>query len=93
MSELNRIKVGNFSIEQASTIEEFKNGNFKYIAIEELFKNKPEILLEKQRLQPLLNGVKLTMKKPDGVYRIYCDGQFIGIGIVDKGFLKRDIIL
>ena len=33
------------------------------------------------------------MKKSDGVYRIYCDGQFIGIGIVDKGFLKRDIIL
>lgn len=93
MSELNRIQVGNFSIEQAVSIEQLEQGKNSYITIEELFLNKQEILLEKPRLKPFLNGVKLTMKKTDGVYRIYCNKQFIGIGIVDKGFLKRDIIL
>lgn len=93
MSELKRIKVGNFSLEEAVSIEQLEKGNVSYITIEELFQEKQEILLEKQRISPFLNGVKLTMKKPDGVYRIYCNHKFIGIGIVDKGLLKRDIIL
>lgn len=93
MSELNRIQVGEFSIKQAISIEQLEKGEISYITIEEIFSDRQEILLEKQRLQPFLNGVKLTMKKTDGVYRIYCNQQFIGIGIVDKGFLKRDIIL
>ena len=93
MSKLNRVQVGNFSIEQAISIEQLEEGEIPYITIEEIFSDRQEILLEKQRLQPFFNGVKLTMKKPDGVYRIYCNQQFIGIGIVNKGFLKRDIIL
>lgn len=93
MSKLNRVQVGDFSIEQAVSIEQIEQGEIPYITIEELFSDRQEILLEKPRLKPFLNGVKLTMKKTDGVYRIYCNQQFIGIGIVDKGFLKRDIIL
>ena len=93
MSNLNRIQVGNFSIEESISIEQLEKGRIPYITIEELFQKNPEILLENQRLKPFLNGVKLTMKKQDGVYRVYCDQKFIGIGIVDKGFLKRDIIL
>lgn len=93
MSKLNRVQVGNFSIEQAISIKQLEEGEIPYITIEELFTNKQEIWLEKQRLQPFLNGVKLTMKKPDGAYRVYCDQQFIGIGTVNNEFLKRDIIL
>lgn len=93
MSKLNRVQVGDFSIEQAISIEQLEQGEIPYITIEELFSDRQEILLEKPRLKPFLNGVKLTIKKTDGVYRIYCNQQFIGIGIVDKGFLKRDIVL
>ena len=93
MSKLNRVQVGDFSIEQAISIEQLEKGEIPYITIEEIFSDRQEILLEKSRLQPFFNGVKLTMKKTDGVYRIYCNQQFIGIGIVDKGFLKRDIIV
>lgn len=92
MSKLNRVQVGDFSIEQAISIEQLEEGKMPYITIEELFSDRQEILLEKSRLQPFLNGVKLTMKKTNGAYRIYCNQNFIGIGIVDKGFLKRDII-
>ncbi len=93
MSELNRIKVGNFSIEQAITIEQLEKDNIPYISIEDLFRDKNEIFLEKQRLHHFLNGVKLTTKIKDGIYRIYCEQEFIGIGIVQKELLKRDIIL
>jgi tRNA pseudouridine55 synthase len=94
MSELNRTQVGNFSIEQAVSIEQLeeKKSCTKIITIEELFSDKQAISLEEPRLQPFLNGVKLTMKKPNGVYRIYCNKKFVGIGIIEKEFLKRDII-
>lgn len=93
MSALNRIKVGEFSIEEAITIEQMQEGSISYQTIEELFQNKPKITITPNRLNPFLNGVKLTMKEPDGVYRIYCQEDFIGIGIVEKEFLKRDIIV
>lgn len=93
MQELNRIQVGEFSINQACKIEVLEKGEIPYISIEELMKNKEKISVEKKRLQPFLNGVKLTMKKPDGAYRIYCEQEFIGIGVVCQELLKRDIIL
>ncbi len=93
MSALNRTQVGRFSIKQAIAIEQIKEGNIPYITIEELFQGKPKIELEEKRLQPFLNGVKLTMKKPDGVYRIFVKERFIGIGELEKEFLKRDIVL
>lgn len=93
MQELHRIQVGDFSINQAMDIGQLEKGDIKYIAVEELFHKSPEIQLEEKRLQPFLNGVKLTMKMSDGIYRIYSKQQFIGIGIVSKEFLKRDIIL
>ncbi len=93
MSALNRTQVGRFSIKQAIAIEQIKEGNIPYITIEELFQGKPRIELEEKRLQPFLNGVKLTMKKPDGVYRIFVKERFIGIGELEKEFLKRDIVL
>lgn len=93
MSALNRIQVGDFSIEQSISMEQLQKGEFSYITIEELFQDKQEIVLEPNRLQPFLNGVKLTMKRADGVYRIFCNGKFIGSGVVNNQFLKRDIIL
>ena len=93
MQELNRTRVGEFSINQACKIEILEKGNIPYISIEELMKDKEKISIENKRLQPFLNGIKLTMKRPDGVYRIYCEQKFIGIGVVNQELLKRDIIL
>ncbi len=93
MSELERIQVGNFSIKQAIQIEQLQKDNIPYISIEELFKNKKPISVEEQRLHHFLNGVKLTTKTKDGIYRIYSNQKFIGIGVVQNELLKRDIIL
>lgn len=93
MSELERIQVGNFSIKQAIQIEQLQKDNIPYISIEELFKNKKPISVEEQRLHHFLNGVKMTTKTKDGIYRIYSNQKFIGIGVVQNELLKRDIIL
>ena len=96
MCALNRTKVGEFSIEQAITIEELKNTNkenLPIITIEKLFEKHNSINLEEQKLKLLLNGVKLTRKEKDGIYRIYNNQKFIGIGVIENQLLKRDIII
>ena len=97
MKELQRIKVGDFSITNAININEILgNKNLKQIledkiiTIEELFKH---CSLENRKLELFLNGVKLTYKLNDGIYRIYNSDKFIGLGIVENELLKRDIVL
>lgn len=94
MKELNRTKVGEFSIDDSITIEEFQNGNYNnFITVEEYFGNYKNINLNEKKFQLFLNGVQLTWDLEDGIYRIYCDNKFIGIGTIKNNLLKRDIIL
>lgn len=93
MQELQRIQVGNFRIEQSVTIEQLEKDNIPYLSVEKLFEDKEAVSLEKRRLHLFLNGVKLEIRKPDGVYRIYCEQKFMGLGVVSQGLLKRDIVL
>ena len=93
MKELKRTKVGDFNIEQAITLGQLQEKeNIKIITIEEMFKDKEEIILEDSKIILLLNGVKMNMEKPKGIYRIYNkQNKFIGLGIVQNKILKIDI--
>ena len=106
MSELTRLEVGEFKIENAITIdvlEEFvkNNGlenlncveNKSIITLEKLFFNNIKIDLNNKELKLFLNGVKLNKVFLNGIYRIYNNDKFIGIGVIDNNYLKRDIIL
>ena len=94
MKELNRTKVGEFSIDDSITIEELENANYNnFITVEDYFENYKNINLNEKKLQLFLNGVQLTWDLEDGIYRIYCDNKFIGIGTIKNNLLKRDIIL
>lgn len=63
------------------------------ITVEKLFENCQQIEVEEKRIQHFFNGVKITVRKPDGVYRVYSQEDFVGIGIIVNNLLKRDIIL
>ena len=100
MKKLNRIKVGNFDINNSITIDELKENkdNEKFIdkyfiSIEKIFENNDKIELNNKKLTMFLNGISLNYKLNSGIYRIYSEGKFIGIGEVKENNLKRDIIL
>ena len=98
MKELNRTIVGNFNIKDSVTISEFEekynNNDFSdVITIEKIFKENPKIELNNQNLKQYLNGVKIKVSVEDSIYRIYLDSKFIGLGIVQEGFLKRDLVI
>ena len=96
MSALNREKVGEFEINQAIKIEDIKE-NFntnKLISLESFFEDKDKIELSPRSYVAFLNGVKLFTDNEDGIYRIYnIEKNFIGVGIVKNGILKRDIVI
>lgn len=100
MASLQRVKVGRFSIENSITIDDLekniKNDSYiknHFISIEKLFENEPNIELNNRKLELFLNGVKLTHDLKDGVYKIYSNNKFIGLGTVKNNLLKRDVII
>ena len=95
MSDLNRIQVGDFNIQNSIKIDELKNRDIKnFISIEEFFKQNNMITLDSNNITRFLNGVKLSVGKEDGLYNIHnSNNDFIGIGIVKNGALKRDLVV
>ena len=102
MSELNRIRVGEFKIQQSVKISDIVKDDFinretinrDFISIEEFFKKSESVELDDSDLFRFLNGVKIvTTDLIDGIYRIYNKNVFIGIGIVQNKRLKRDIVI
>ena len=101
MKELRRIQVGEFDLKNSIDGEKLLKKEIKLddiqkdlITIEELFKDKSKIILNKKMLQLYLNGVQLSIKQKDGIYNIYDEqNEYIGIGIISNNKLKRDIVI
>lgn len=97
MKELSRTKVDKFTIEKSITIKEIKENlekvNKTIISIESLFIQKEKIILNDRKKELFLNGVRLTIEKPNDIYRIYNKNEFIGLGIVENNLLKRDVVI
>lgn len=95
MKDLKRIEVGEFKINQAISIEDLTEEvvEEKIVKIEDLFKDLENIELNKRKLKLFLNGVQLTVDRKDGIYKIYSENIFIGIGIIKNKLLKRDIVI
>lgn len=92
MKFLQRTKVDKFSLENAVKLENLTEDDI--ISVEELCKkNYEEIELNDRKLELFLNGVMLTVFKEDGIYNIYHQQKFIGLGVVKNGLLKRDVVV
>lgn len=100
MKSLKRTKVDRFELEKAITFEKLEENkeNIEWLknnsySMEDILINLPKIQLKKKKIDLFLNGVILDCEKENGVYNIYCEGQYIGTGIVKENLLKRDIII
>lgn len=97
MKELQRTDVDIFNIKDAISIDDIKNKKKDVkeaiISIEEVFSKNGKIVLADEKLQYFLNGVKLNFDMQDGIYRVYQKNKFIGLGILEKKLLKRDVIV
>ena len=98
MSELTRIEVDKFKIEEAITFEELEkikeNLDNHLIKMEDIFSSLPKIILNERKKELFLNGVMLTFDCKDGLYNIYDNkNNYLGTGIIKENLLKRDVII
>lgn len=98
MQNLLRTQVGEFRLEDSISLlmkdeKDLEVIGKNIISIEKIFSQYPKIKIEQQTLKYFLNGVRITQNVKDGVYRVYTEDKFLGIGVVKEKFLKRDIIL
>lgn len=99
MKNLERLQVGEFNIEKSVLIDDVNTENIeKYLytledILKDILKDTPNLNLNPKKLNLFLNGVQLTVKEAEGLYKIYVNNKFIGTGTVKKNLLKRDIII
>lgn len=91
MKDLERIKVDKFDKKDAVNLSELSEKNV--ISVEKLCENYDFIELNSRKLELFLNGVMLTFDKEDGIYKVYSNKKFIGLGIVKDNLLKRDVVV
>ena len=90
MSKLTRTKCGIFTMENGVELEEFKKfteADTCIIAPDRAV-NFEKLVLSKKQAQKILDGVYENYGFSNGVYRVYNEGAFIGVGKVEKGILR-----
>ncbi len=97
MTELRRIRTGNFKIEDSIPLYDFLKLDYidmlnKVITIEDYYIENKKITLSDDELGRFLNGVKFEVQSSDQIVRVYNKGKYIGLGIVENKILKRFII-
>lgn len=87
-----RTRCGSFSLEDAYSLEDVKNGNFEVLSCESLF-DFPKIDLEKVGATKLLNGQFLKLNRENGEYKLFDGKIFLGIGEIKENVLRLKLRL
>ena len=87
-----RTRCGSFSLEDAYSLEDVKNGNFEVLSCESLF-DFPKIDLEKVDTTKLLNGQFLKLNRENGEYKLFDGKTFLGIGEIKENVLRLKLRL
>jgi tRNA pseudouridine55 synthase len=93
MTSLRRVRVGEYRVEAAYTLEEIKTmydaGNTTFLkGVEESFNYKKIVLENERQLKLFKNGNTVVISGGDGRCRVYKDSKFIGLGELNKNRLK-----
>jgi len=87
-----RTRCGGFSLENSNTLEEIESGKFNIIPCDEVFSYENLVIQNDEGLK-LLNGQTVCKNVDDGIYKIYTDEMFLGLGQIDLKSLKLSLRL
>lgn len=90
MTALERTECGIFKKENSVTVEQLEQAeNFADLLIKsEDVLHYPRLDIDERTGERLLNGLNDYFEKPDGDYKLYCAGEFWGVGCVNDHSLK-----
>lgn len=92
MVSLERIKCGEFDIDNCYTFEQIEKGEFKILNSEEVI-NLEKIEISFQQAQDLLCGKVVLVPKFQGLKKLYSNNEFLGIASAETGKLKINVYL
>lgn len=81
MSKLQRSQSGDYKIEDSYTLDDCRDGNYKIVTIEEIFKHTPFIEVNDFHAKLVKNGVMLDQRqaKFDEIFRVYHNKKLIAL--------------
>ena len=86
---LQRVRVGNFNLENAVTFDDLKNDGEKcLLPIDSCLKHLKIFELPTRRVKAFCNGLPTNISAADETVRVYTAGKFLGIGKIFGGELK-----
>lgn len=90
MTALSRTKSGIFTLDNGVAVDEFVDSDnpTKYLIAPDSAVDFPKAVLSNVQATKILNGVFENLGYDDGLYRVYNENEFWGIGLSQNGVLK-----
>ena len=90
MTKLTRTRSGFFTIDNAVPIDDLTEETDlnKFVIKPQDVIDLPDLVLEKSAAKRLIDGLKDEFAFADGLYKVYNEDEFWGIGEVDGGVIK-----
>ena len=95
LKSLVRLRVGDFTLRDALTIDDAKKiGANCLLPIEFCLRHLPRFDLPEHRIRAFLNGLPTTLHAADAqALRIFAGGKFLGVGRIERGELRSSKII
>lgn len=95
LKSLVRLRVGDFTLCDALTIEDAKKiGADCLLPIEFCLRHLPRFELPEHRIRAFLNGLPTTLRAADEKFlRVFAGGKFLGVGRIERGELRSSKII
>ncbi len=87
---LERVRVGNFDIENSVTLDDLKIGGEKFLLPVENCLSLARFELPEWRVKAFCNGLPTNISAADGLYKIYAARKFLGVGKIRAGELRSE---
>ena len=89
MTSITRLRAGEFSIENAHTIDDIERlKSDALIPLEIALSEFPRYDVPSDKYRELLNGIKLEAPRINALFTVYCNGELFGLGENIDGILK-----
>lgn len=86
---LQRVRVGNFNLENAATFDDLKTSSAKFLLpVETCLQHLRNFELPSRRIKAFCNGLPTNIKAADELVRVYAAGKFLGVGKIFNGELR-----
>ena len=85
---LQRVRVGNFNLENSATIDDLKIGGEKFLLPVESCLKFRSFELPSRRIKAFCNGLPTNIAAPDEMLKVYAEEKFLGVGKISNGELR-----